>query len=72
MTADIPERHIELDEIVLAADDNVLMYARFTGSRPDGRTSHSHQAYLYRLKDSRVLEGQTIPVDQQAFAEFLA
>ncbi len=59
-------------EVILADDHHVMMYARFTGSRPDGRTYDSHQAYLYRLKDGRLLEGQTIPVDQQAFAEFLA
>ncbi len=59
-------------EVILADDDHVMMYARFTGSRPDGRTYNSHQAYLYRLKDGRLLEGQTIPADQEAFAEFLA
>lgn len=59
-------------EVVLADEDHVMMYARFTGSRPDGRTYDSHQAYLYRLRDGKLIEGQTIPVDQQAFAEFLA
>ena len=59
-------------DVILADDNHVMMYARFTGSRLDGRTYDSHQAYLYRLKDGRLLEGQTIPVDQQAFAEFLA
>lgn len=59
-------------EVIVADDNHVMMYARFTGSRPDGRTYDSHQAYLYRLKDGRLLEDQTIPVDQQAFAEFLA
>lgn len=59
-------------EVVLADDESAMMYARVTGSRPDGRTYDSHQAYLYRLKDGKFVEGQTIPVDQQAFAEFLA
>ena len=59
-------------EVVLADDDNVLMYQHVTGSRPDGRTYDSHQAYRYRLKDGKIIEGETIPVDQQAFAEFLA
>lgn len=59
-------------EIVLADDDNVLMYMRVSGSRPDGRTYDSHQAYRYRLKDGLVIEGETIPVDQEAFKEFFA
>lgn len=59
-------------EVVLADGESVMMYARVTGSRPGGRTYDSHQAYLYRLKDGKLIEGQTIPVDQQAFAEFLA
>ena len=50
-------------EVILADDDHVMMYARFTGSRPDGRTYNSHQAYLYRLKDGRLLEGQSIYPD---------
>ena len=59
-------------EVILADGEHVMMYAHHAGSRPDGRTYDSHQAYLYRLKDGRLIEGQTIPVDQQAFAEFLA
>ena len=58
-------------EVVLADENTELMYARFAGSRPDGRTYDSHQAYRYRLKDGLVIEGETIPVDQNAFAEFL-
>ncbi|MGD9933726.1 MAG: nuclear transport factor 2 family protein [Dehalococcoidia bacterium] len=61
-----------MPEVILADDDNVLMYQKVTGSRPDGRTYDSHQAYRYRLKDGKIIEGETIPVDQQAFAEFLA
>ena len=59
-------------EVVLADDNNLLMYQKVTGSRPDGRTYDSYQAYRYRLQDGKVIEGETIPVDQQAFAEFLA
>jgi len=59
-------------KIVLPDEENVLMYMKVTGSRPDGRTYDSHQAYRYRLKDGLIIEGETIPVDQQAFAEFLA
>lgn len=59
-------------EVVVADGEHVMMYARVTGSRPDGRTYDSHQAYLYKLKDGKLLKGETIPVDQQAFAEFLA
>lgn len=59
-------------EIVLADDDDVLMYMRVSGSRPDGRAYDSHQAYRYRLKDGLVIEGETIPVDQEAFKEFFA
>lgn len=59
-------------EVVLADGEHVMMYARVTGSRPGGRTYDSHQAYLYTMKDGKLTEGQTIPVDQQAFAEFLA
>ena len=59
-------------EIVLADDDNVLMYMRVSGSRPDGRTYDNYQAYRYRLKDGLVIEGETIPVDQEAFKEFFA
>lgn len=59
-------------EVVLADDEHVLMYQKVSGSRPDGRTYDSHQAYRYRLKDGLIIDGETIPVDQHAFAEFLA
>lgn len=59
-------------EIVLADEENVLMYMKVTASRPDGRTYDSHQAYRCRLKDGLVIEGETIPVDQEAFKEFFA
>lgn len=63
---------IAIPEIVMAEGDTIMMYVRVMGSRPDGRTYDSHQAYLYRFRDGRLIEGQTIPVDQRAFAEFLA
>ena len=59
-------------EVVLAEGDNVMMYMRVIGTRSDGRRYDSHQAYLYRFRNGRLIEGQTIPVDQHAFAEFLA
>jgi hypothetical protein len=48
----------------------VMAYMRVHGSRPDGRTYDSHQAYLYRFTDGLLSEGQGIPVDQKAFDEF--
>jgi ketosteroid isomerase-like protein len=59
-------------DVVLADGDNVMMYVHATGARPDGRTYDNHQAYLYRFRDGKLIEGQTIPVDQHAFEEFLA
>ena len=52
--------------------DNVMMYMHVTGSRPDGRRYDNDQAYLYRFRNGKLIEGQTIPVDQHAFEEFLA
>ena len=59
-------------DVVLADSDNVMMYIHVTGARPDGRSYDNHQAYLYRFRDGRLIEGQTIPVDQHAFDAFLA
>lgn len=59
-------------EVVLSDGENVMMYMHVTGSRPDGRTYDNYQAYLYRIREGKVFEGQTIPVDQQAFTEFMA
>jgi len=59
-------------EVMLADDEAVMAYLHVTGSRPDGRTYDNYQAYLYGFRDGKLVEGQTIPVDQQAFAEFLA
>ena len=59
-------------EVILAKGDEIMMYMRVTGSRPDGRKYDNYQAYLYRFRNGKLLEGQTIPVDQHAFEEFLA
>lgn len=59
-------------EVMLADSGTVMIYSHVTGSRPDGRTYAQPQAYLYRMRDGLLVEGQTIPVDQQAFAEFMA
>ncbi len=59
-------------EVVLADGENIMMYLQVSGSRPDGRRYESQQAYLYRLRDGKLAEGQTIPVDQHAFEEFFA
>jgi ketosteroid isomerase-like protein len=59
-------------EVVLSDGDNIMMYMHVTGNRPDGRRYDNDQAYLYRFRDGKLIEGQTIPVDQHAFAEFLA
>lgn len=59
-------------EVVLAEGDNIMMYAHVTGSRPDGRSYDNDQAYLYRFREGKLIEGQTIPVDQHAFEEFLS
>ncbi len=57
-------------EVVVSEDDVVMLYMRVHGSRPDGRTYDNYQAYLYRFLDGLMIEGQTIPVDQQAFDAF--
>ncbi len=59
-------------EVLLADGDNVMMYVHVIGARPDGRTYDSYQAYLYRFREGKLIEGQTIPVDQYAFEQFLA
>ena len=58
-------------EVVLAQGDEIMMYMHVTGRRSDGRTYDNYQAYLYRFRDGKLFEGQTIPVDQHAFEEFL-
>jgi ketosteroid isomerase-like protein len=57
-------------EVVVSGGEHVMAYMRVHGSRPDGRTYDRHQAYQYRFSDHRLIEGQTIPVDQHAFDEF--
>jgi len=59
-------------EVVLSKGDNIMMYMHVTGARPDGRRYDNDQAYLYRFREGKLIEGQTIPVDQHAFHEFLA
>lgn len=59
-------------EVVMAQGDHIMMYLRVTGTRPDGRSYDNYNAYLYRFEDGRLIEGQTIPVDQAEFAAFLA
>ena len=59
-------------EVMLSGGDEVMAYFHVTGTRPDGRTYDNYQAYLYRVRDGRLREGQTITVDQAAFEEFLA
>ncbi len=59
-------------EVVLADGENIMMYLQVSGARPDGRRYESQQAYLYRLRDGKLAEGQTIPVDQHAFEQFFA
>jgi ketosteroid isomerase-like protein len=59
-------------EVILAQGDEIMMYMHVSGTRPDGRTYDNYQAYLYRYKDGKMIEGQTIPVDQYAFDLFFA
>ena len=57
-------------EVILAQGDEIMMYMLVSGTRPDGRSYENYQAYLYRFKDGKIIEGQTIPVDQYAFEQF--
>ncbi len=59
-------------EVMVAGEDVVMAYLHVTASRPDGRVYDNYQAYLYRLRDGQLIEGQTIPVDQRAFTEFFS
>ena len=59
-------------QVLLEGEDAIMAYMRVSASRPDGRTLDSHNAYLYRFREGRLLEGQTIPVDQAAFDAFTA
>ena len=57
-------------EVVVSDGDVLMLYMRVHGSRSDGRTYDNHQVYVYRFLDGLLIEGQTIPVDQQAFDAF--
>ena len=57
-------------EVAVSDGDVLMLYMRVHGSRSDSRTYDNHQAYLYRFLDGLLIEGQTIPVDQQAFDAF--
>ena len=57
-------------EVIMAQGDEIMMYMLVSGTRPDGRSYENYQAYLYRFKDGKIIEGQTIPVDQYAFEQF--
>ncbi len=59
-----------LPEVVLMGDNAVMAYMRVSGQRPDGRKYDQYQAYLYRFNQGKLIEGQTIPVDQMAFEQF--
>ena len=59
-------------EVVLAGGESIMMYLHAAGQRPDGRRYDNYQAYLYRIRDGKLAEGQTIPVDQYAFDQFFA
>ncbi len=63
---------VALPEVIVAKGDVVMAYMHVTGTRPDGRTYDNYQAYLYRFRNGKLIEGQTIPVDQHAFEEFFA
>ena len=57
-------------EVLLSGGDHVILYARLTASRPDGRRFDSYEAVVFRFRDGRLVEGDSIPVDQYAFDEF--
>ena len=59
-----------LPEVVLMGDNALMAYMRVSGQRPDGRKYDQYQAYLYRFNQGKLIEGQTIPVDQVAFEQF--
>lgn len=59
-------------EVIVGDDSNIMAWAHITGARPDGRTYDNYQAYLYRFRDGKLSEANSIPVDQQAFDEFVS
>jgi len=59
-------------EILLSGGDHVIRYARLNASRPDGREFDGYEAVVFRFRDGRLEEGDSIPADQYAFDEFFA
>jgi ketosteroid isomerase-like protein len=57
-------------EVILTGGYEIMAYYKVTGTRPDGRKYNNYQAYLYKFKNGKLIEGQTIPVDQYAFDLF--
>ena len=58
-------------EVLLSGGEHVILYARLTASRPDGRQFDSYEAVVFRFRDGKLVEGDSIPADQYAFDEFL-
>jgi len=44
-------------EVVVAGGDHVMPHMHVTETRPDGRSDAEYQAYVYRLRDGRLIEG---------------
>lgn len=59
-------------EVLLSGGDHAILYAHLAASRPDGRQFDSYEAVVFRFRDGKLLEGDSIPVDQYAFDEFFA
>jgi len=57
-------------EVLLSGGDHVILYARLTASRPDGRQFDSYEAVVFTFRDGKLVEGDSIPADQYAFDEF--
>ncbi len=57
-------------EVLLSGGDHVILYARLTASRPDGRQFDSYEAVVFRFRGGKLAEGDSIPADQYAFDEF--
>ena len=59
-------------EIVVGDESNVMMYMRVTATRSDGRVYDNYHVYVNRFRDGKLVETQSIPVDQRMFEEFVA
>ncbi len=57
-------------EVLLSGGDHVILYARLTASRPDGRQFDSYEAVVFTFRDGKLEEGDSIPADQYDFDEF--